>query len=493
MEAGRETGQHQYICIDLKSYYASVECVARGLDPLQAKLLVADESRTDKTICLAVSPALKAIGVPSRPRLFEAKDCIRKYEAIHRVRVEYIIAPPRMAEYIRISAKIYEIYLRYVSEEDIHVYSIDECFVDVTPYLHFYREEANKEGVSPAHLMAITMIRDVLRTTGITATVGIGTNMYLAKVGMDIVAKKSPPDQDGVRIAELDEETYKLKLWTHTPLTDFWQIGMGIARKLAEWGMLTMGDVAAMSINDEAFLYKLFGVNAELLIDHAWGIEPTLMRDIKSYKSIDHSLSTGQVLSRPYKYKEALLVFSEMADLLCADLLAKNLITPSLSWFVSFDPKSLEACPFYQGPIILDFYGRLHPRHVNATVRMRTPTNSKSQIMERLIPSFEKTVDHNLLVRRLGICANNTVIDPGYYQMDFLTDYKVLERERKIQLAMLEVRKRFGLNAIVKGNNLLEGATTIARNMQIGGHRAGSSVLEPVQKAKKEGEKHGRR
>ena len=482
--------QRQYICIDLKSYYASVECVARGLDPLKARLLVADESRTDKTICLAVSPALKAIGVPSRPRLFEAKERIRRYEAIFKSKVDYIIAPPRMAEYIRISARIYEIYLRFVSEEDIHVYSIDECFIDVTPYLHLYWADARKEGVSPAHCMAIRMIREVLKATGITATVGIGTNLYLAKVGMDIVAKKEQPDADGVRIAELNEDTYKTMLWTHRPLTDFWQIGMGTARRLAGHGIYTMGDIAAASVNDEAFLYKIFGINAELLIDHAWGMEPTRMRDIKCYKSSARSLSTGQVLPRPYKYQEGLLVFSEMADLLCSDLLAKNLITQSLTWWVSFDPQSLEENTLYQGPIVLDFFGRPHPKHVNATVRLRIQTNSKTLIMKSLTESFEKTVDHQLLIRRLGICANDTSLDGGYYQMDLFTDYETLDRERSLQLAMLEVRKRFGLNAIVKGMNLLEGATTIERNMQIGGHRAGSSVLEPVEKKAKAGAKH---
>ena len=477
--------EHQYICIDLKSYYASVECVARGLDPLKANLLVADESRTDKTICLAVSPSLKAIGVPGRPRLFEAKEKIHDYEAKTHTRVQYIIAEPRMAEYLRISAKIYEIYLQFVSEEDIHVYSIDECFIDATPYLHLYRDEAARHHVSPAHLLAITMIRKVLACTGITATVGIGTNMYLAKVGMDIVAKHRTPDADGVRIAELDEDTYKILLWTHYPITDFWQVGPGTARRLAMRWIYTMGDLAAVSINDEAWLYDTFGINAELLIDHAWGIEPTRMCDIKSYRSESHSLSTGQVLSRPYAYRESLLIFQEMADLLCADLLAKNLLTSSLTWWVSFDPKSLEVNTLYQGPVVRDFYGRLHPKHTNATVRMRTPTNSKSLIMERLTLSYQNKVDHTLLVRRIGIAANDTNIDNGCYQLDFFTDYDALQKERNIQLAMIEVRKRFGLNALVKGMNLQKGATTIERNMQIGGHKAGSTVLTQPQKIKK--------
>ena len=470
----------RYICIDLKSYYASVECVARGLDPLTARLLVADESRTDKTICLAVSPALKALGVPSRPRLFEAKERIRMFEAYSHTKVDYIIAPPRMAEYLRISAKIYEIYLRYVSRQDIHIYSIDECFIDAGPYLHLYRAEAEKRRVSPAHLLAVTMIRDVLKYTGITATVGIGSNLYLAKVSMDIVAKKQKPDRDGVRIAELDEMGYILSLWTHQPLTDFWQIGPGTARRLRERGLYTMGDIAAVSVNNEDMLYRMFGVNAELLIDHAWGMEPTTMQDIKAYRSDGHSLSTGQVLPRPYAYEEGRLVFMEMAELLCADLLSKNLTTPNLTWWIAFDPESLNRCPQYQGPLTLDYYGRLQPRHANATVRLRIRTNSKRLILERLVPSFEKQVDHRLLVRRLNISANEVEYDDGSCQMDLFTDFDALEKERKLQQAMLEVRRKFGMNAIVRGMNLLEGATTIQRNMQIGGHRAGGPALEPA-------------
>ena len=473
----------QYIASDLKSFYASVECVARGLDPLKANLLVADESRTDKTIVLAVSPALKSIGVPSRPRLFEAKERIRMFEAYSHTKVDYIIAPPRMAEYIRVSSKIYEIYLRYVAPEDIHVYSIDEVFIDATPYLHLYQAEAEKQGVSPAHCMAMVMIRDVLKTTGITATVGIGTNLYLAKIGMDIVAKKQQADKDGVRIAELDESRYKLLLWTHRPLTDFWQIGPGTAHRLQQRGMYTMGDIAAMSQSNEDLLYKMFGINAEILIDHAFGIEPTTMQDIKGYKSEGHSLSTGQVLPRPYQYGEGKLVFKEMADLLCADLLSKNLMTPSLTWWVSYDPESLNVNPYYQGPVVLDYYGRLHPKHSKGTVKMRVRTNSKALIMERLVPSFEAKVDHQLLIRRLGIAANDVDYDDGCYQCDLFTDFEAVERERKLQRAMLEVRRRYGMNAVVKGMNLLEGATTVERNTQIGGHRAGSTL--PTEKGMK--------
>ena len=465
-----------YIAIDLKSFYASVECVDRGLDPLAANLVVADESRTDKTICLAVSPSLKAIGVPSRPRLFEAKEKIRLFEAMSHSKVDYIIAPPRMMRYIQVSSKIYEIFRKYVADCDAHVYSIDELFIDVAPYLHLYKEKAALADMRPAHYFAITMIRDILATTGITATIGIGTNLYLAKVGMDIVAKKAKPDKDGVRIAELDEDSYCLKLWQHRPLTDFWQIGMGTARTLQAHGMNTMGDIAAMSQTNEDYLYKLFGINAEILIDHAWGIEPTQMSDIKNYKSSGHSLSTGQVLSRPYKYDEGLLVFKEMVDLLCADLLAKNLTTDSLTWYISFDPKSLDENPYYNGPIVLDFYGRLHPKHVNGTVRLRIRTNSKTLIMEKMIAAFTAKVDRALLIRRLGIAANNTEVDNGIFQLDLFTDFDELEKERNLQRAMLEVRKKYGMNAIVKGMNLLEGATTIERNMQIGGHKAGSSM-----------------
>ena len=326
----------KYICIDLKSYYASVECVARGYDPLKANLLVADESRTDKTIVLAVSPALKAIGVPGRPRLFEAKQIIRDYEYRHHTKVQYEVAVPRMAEYIRISSRIYEIYLKYVASEDIHIYSIDECFIDVTGYLHFYEKAAKSAGISPAHQMALTMILDVLKETGITATVGIGTNLYLAKVGMDIVAKKVPADKNGVRIAELDEDLYKILLWDHRPLTDFWMIGPGTARKLQSHAMYTLGDVANAALYDEGQFYKMFGIDAEIFLDHVWGIEPCLMSDIKNYKNKSHSLSKGQVLSRPYRYDEARLVFTEMVDLLATDLVSKNLTAGVLSFWITF-------------------------------------------------------------------------------------------------------------------------------------------------------------
>ena len=464
--------ERTYICIDLKSYYASVECVHRGLDPLKANLLVADESRSDQTICLAVSPALKEKGVPSRPRLFEAKQKIKEYEARSHTTLDYIIAVPRMAEYERISAQIYGIYLRYVAPEDIHVYSIDECFIDCTGYLHMYRKESDDMGTNPARVMAMTMIRDVLRTTGITATVGIGTNLYLAKVAIDIVAKKSPPDADGVRIAELNEDSYKFLLWDHKPLTDFWQIGHGKARRLERTCMFTMGDIAARTQWDEEFFYKTFGIDGEILIDHAWGIEPVTMADIKAYKSDGHSLSNGQVLPRPYKYQEARLVFREMAEVLCTDMFSKNLVTRRCTWWVSYDYKSLEACPYYDGPLSIDFYGRIHPKHSNGTVKLPTLTNSLQIIAEPLMKSFDDKTDHRLLYRRLGVCAVDVVEDKGVYQLDLFIDYRQLEKDRRLRGAMLEIRKKYGANALFKGMSLMEGATTLERNQQIGGHKA---------------------
>lgn len=470
MNKGGSTGC--FIAIDMKSFYASVECVARGLDPLKARLLVADESRTDQTICLAVSPALKAIGVPGRPRLFEAKQAIGKYERLHRTKVSYLIATPRMAEYERVSALIYSVYLKYAAAEDIHIYSIDECFIDCTHYLHLYRDSAVFMHQSPAYAMAMTIIRDVLSTTGITATVGIGTNLYLAKVAMDIVAKKSPPDRDGVRIAELNEYSYRILLWDHTPLTDFWQIGSGKARRLENSHMYTMGDIAERTLCNEEWFYKAFGIDAEILIDHAWGIEPVQMCDIKNYRSDNHSLSNGQVLPRPYKYDEARNVFCEMTDVLCCDMYRKNLISGIFTWWVSYDYKSLEYCPHYEGPLALDYYGRLHPKHSNGTVRTLEATNSPREITPLLSGSFDMKTDHRLLYRRLGVCACNVIDTGGMYQLSLFTDRDKLDKDRKLHAAMLEARTRFGNNAIVKGINLLEGATTMERNTQIGGHRA---------------------
>lgn len=461
-----------YICIDLKSYYASVECVARGLDPLQARLLVADASRSDQTICLAVSPSLKAIGVPSRPRLFEAKQAIQRYECKHQTKVDYLIATPRMAEYERVSALIYSIYLRYIAPEDIHVYSIDEAFIDCTPYLHLYRKQAIQEGTTPARALAMTMIRDVLTTTGITATVGIGTNLYLAKVGMDIVAKHSPADADGVRIAELDEASYAYLLWDHRPLTDFWQVGPGIARRLEKACMYTMGDIAQRSLDNEAYFYQTFGVNGEIIIDHAWGLEPVTMRDIKNYRSEAHSLSNGQVLSKPYEYAQARIVFREMIESLCMDMFAKHLVARSFGWWVSYDYKSLEKCPNFDGPVCVDYYGRLHPRHNNGTTKLGSETNSMELVADALLRQFDERTDHRLLYRRLGVFANNVTVEMEAYQLSMFTDYRKQERENAIRSVMRQMQKRYGANAIFKGMSLVEGATALERNQQIGGHRA---------------------
>ena len=461
-----------YICIDLKSYYASVECVYRGLDPLRANLLVADETRSDKTICLAVSPSLKAIGVPSRPRLFEAKQKIREYEWKNHCRISFIIAMPRMAEYERISAEIYSIYLRYAAPEDIHVYSIDECFIDVTPYLHLYEAEAKRQGISSPHLLAVTMIRDVLAATGITATVGIGTNLYLAKVAMDIVAKKARADRDGVRIAELNEESYKYLLWDHQPLTDFWQIGSGKCGRLNRAGMYTMGQIAAVSQRNEEWFYKTFGIDAEILIDHAWGIEPVCMKDIKNYRASSHSLNLGQVLPRPYAFEEAKTVFKEMVDDLCADLYRKHLTSRQFSYWICYDAKSLEQNPFYDGPLCTDFYGRIFPKYSAGVVRFHNRTCSPAAVREAMLKEFDRKVRKEFYIRRFGVAAEDTLYGERIVQLDLFTDYEALEREQQIQDAMQEIRNRFGANAVLKGTNYMEGGTARQRNMQIGGHRA---------------------
>ena len=460
-----------YIAIDMKSFYASVECVYRGLDPLKANLLVADESRSDQTICLAVSPALKAKGVPSRPRLFEAKQAILVWERHNRQKLPYLIAVPRMAEYERVSSQIYSICLRYVAPADIHVYSVDESFIDCTPYLHFYRNEAERTGLHPAHVMAMTIIRDVLKETGITATVGIGTNLYLAKVAMDIVAKKAKPDADGVRIAELNEESYKYLLWEHRPLTDFWMLGPGKARRLRKAYLYTMGDIAAKSQCDSEWFYRNFGIDAEILIDHAWGQEPVTMADIKGYHTDNHSLSSGQVLPRPYHYGEARNALREMIDGLAYDMFRKHIMAKTFTWWVGYDPKSMEEVPDYSGPVSVDDYGRLHPAHDNGTAKTQVVTSSTELIASAILRQFDALVDPRLLFRRLGICANDVQGDDDAYQLDMFTDYDALEKEKRIQAAMVEVRSKYGPNAILKGNNFFEGATMRERNEQIGGHR----------------------
>lgn len=501
--------ERSYIAIDLKSFYASVECMQRGLDPMTTNLVVADESRTEKTICLAVSPSLKSYGVPGRPRLFEV---VQKIKAVNNQRkwkapkktlvgesynntelqarpelaVSYIVAPPQMAKYMEVSTQIYNVYLKYISPEDIHVYSIDEVFIDATHYLGTYK--------CTAHELAIRMIRDVLATTGITATAGIGTNMFLCKVAMDIVAKKMPADKDGVRIAELDEMSFRQQLWNHRPLTDFWRVGKGYAKKLEENGMFTLGDVALESMTErgEDRLYKLFGVNAELLIDHAWGWEPCTIEEIKKYKPSTNSLGSGQVLHCPYDNEKARLIVHEMTDLLVLDLVEKHLVTDQLVLTVGYDIENLtdpKISKYYTGPVTTDHYGRQIPKHAHGTVNLDRQTSSTRIIVEAMLGLFDRIVDKKLLVRRVNISANRVVSESSVNtsapmeQMDLFTDYEelerkqkaeqaALEREKKAQKAIIELRKKYGKNAVLKGMNLQEGATTKDRNEQVGGHKA---------------------
>ena len=463
-----------YIAIDLKSFYASVECVERGLDPLVANLVVADESRTDKTICLAVSPSLKKLGIPGRARLFEVKQKARG--------VDFIIATPRMAKYIEVSCKIYDIYLKYIAPEDIHVYSIDEVFMDVTDYLATYKKTA--------HELAIMMIRDVLKQTGITATAGIGTNMYLAKVAMDIVAKKMPADEDGVRIAELDEMSYRKQLWNHFPITDFWRVGRGTAERLARYGLDTMGKVARQSVDNEELLYKLFGVNAELLIDHAWGWEPCTIDLVKAYRPETNSMSSGQVLTEPYTFEKARNVVMEMADAISLDLVEKRLVTNQLVLTVSYDRESLtrpEIASKYHGEVVLDHYGRPVPKHAHGTANLSSHSSSSKEIINAVISLYDRIVNRDLLIRRLNISTNHIIAegnrqeaaDNGPAQLDLFTDYDAIlkekenkKKERRIQEALIKIKKRFGKNAILKGTSYAEGATARERNKQIGGHKA---------------------
>lgn len=498
-----------YIAIDLKSYYASAECVARGVDPLTTNLVVADMSRTEKTICLAVSPSLKAYGIPGRPRLFEVVQKIAQVNAQRKANapgkeltgesyadgelkadpslaVSYIVATPRMAYYVELSTKIYEVYLKYVAPEDIHVYSIDEVFIDATDYLR-------TSGLSP-HEFAIRMIRDVLATTGITATAGIGTNMYLCKIAMDIVAKKIPPDKDGVRIAELDEMSYRRQLWTHRPLTDFWRVGRGYAKKLESCGLFTMGDIARCSLGNEDLLYDLFGINAELLIDHAWGWEPCTISEIKAYKPAANSISSGQVLQSPYSFEKARLVVREMADQLSLDLVEKGLVTDQLVLTIGYDIDNLtnpETAKKYKGDITVDRYGRKIPKHAHGTTNLARKTSSTMLIVDAVMELYGRIVDPNLLVRRITLAACRVVDevdasvdkDEPPEQFDLFTDYEARERERqeterkltkerKIQEAMLGIKKKYGKNAVLKGMNLEDGATAAQRNEQIGGHKA---------------------
>lgn len=492
--------RRQYIAIDLKSFYASVECIERNLNPLDACLVVADESRTDKTICLAVSPALKAYGLPGRPRLFEVVQKVREVNGRrgrsgksvsgrelaqrHDLAVDYIVAPPRMQLYVDYSTRIYDVYLRHIAAEDIHVYSIDEVLIDATAYLETYRISA--------HDLAMRMIREVLEETGITATAGIGTNLYLCKIAMDIVAKKMPPDKDGVRIAELDEMSYRRSLWTHTPLTDFWRLGRGIARKLEAAGMRTMGDVARASLKHEDWFYDTFGVNAELLIDHAWGWEPVTMDLIKAYHPATRSISSGQVLSAPYTFAMARTVVQEMADSVALDLVDKGLVTDQIVLTVGYDIENLtrpEIRSRYCGKISTDHYGRQVPYHAHGTSNFYRYTSSSRLMIEHVTELYERIVNPDLLIRRLTLSINRLLPEEKAQpkaqplQLDLFTDYEELERrrraeeeefarERRRQLAIIKLRKQFGKNAILKGLNYAEGATQRERNGQIGGHKA---------------------
>lgn len=493
-----------YIAIDLKSFYASVECVDRGLDPLNTNLVVADPTRTEKTICLAVSPSLKSYGIPGRARLFEVVQKVNEVNVQRKRRapehsftheshfhselikdpsteLAFITAPPRMAHYMEVSTRIYNVYLKYIAPEDIHVYSIDEVFIDATDYLKTY-------GMTPREL-AMKMVLDVLDTTGITATAGIGTNLYLCKIAMDIYAKHCEPDKNGVRIAELDEISYRRILWNHRPLTDFWRVGKGISKKLEEHGMYTMGDVARCSIgkeNDyynEDLLYKLFGVNAELLIDHAWGWEPTEISDIKSYRPESSSLSSGQVLQEPYEFSKARLVLKEMADLLSLELVSKRIVTDQIVLTVGYDIESLTKS--YSGAVETDRYGRKIPKTAHSSENIGRYTSSTKLICETAMKLFDRIVDKNLLVRRMYIVANHIITEKDaekeseYVQLDLFTDTKKqeaeeneLKKEKDMQKAILKIKSKYGKNSIIKGMNLKEGATALERNRQIGGHKA---------------------
>ena len=505
--------ERTYIAIDLKSFYASVECIERGLDPLTTNLVVADASRTEKTICLAVSPSLKSFGIPGRPRLFEVVQKVREvnidrkmnasgkrlsgasFNAVELAKnpsleVSYIAAAPRMAYYMEYSTRIFDIYLRYIAPEDMHVYSIDEVFIDATTYLNTYK--------MTAHELALKMIRDVLSETGVTATAGIGTNMYLCKVAMDIVAKKMPADKDGVRIAELDEMSYRRLLWNHAPLTDFWRVGPGYAKKLMANGLYTMGDIARCSLGkpneyyNEAFLYKLFGINAELLIDHAWGWEPTTIAEIKSYKPQKNSLGSGQVLHCAYTAEKAKLIVKEMTDLLVLDLVDKKLVTDQMVLTIGYDIDNLTDPAIrskYHGEVTTDHYGRQIPKHAHGTINLPHQTSSTKMIMKAVEELYDRIINWDLLVRRVNIVAARVVPErdvvekQSFEQLTLFTDYSALEEEReqekkerekekKIQHAVLDIQKKFGKNAVLKGMNFEEGAMTRERNGQIGGHKA---------------------
>lgn len=506
MSSSRKPSTKTYIAIDLKSFYASVECVERGLDPMTTNLVVADKGRTEKTICLAVSPSLKAHGIPGRARLFEVIQRLREvneercllagkaltgksYNAKELEQhpdwaIDYLTAIPRMAHYIKHSAKIYNIYLRYIAPEDIHVYSIDEVFIDATAYLSSYRMTGRE--------LARKMISDVLRETGITATAGIGTNMYLCKVAMDIVAKHIPADKDGVRIVELDEKSYREKLWDHRPLTDFWRVGRGIAQRLYSYGIDTMGKIARCSIHQEELLYKLFGVNAELLIDHAWGWESCTMEMVKAYRPEHSSMSSGQVLQEAYNFRKARVVVQEMADTIALDLVEKRCVSDQLVLYVGYDRESLTspAGKDYTGPVSVDWYGRKVPKSAHGTANLHRFTSSSRLIGKAILALYDEIVDKRLLVRRLNISTNHVISEEQMRQraskpveLDMFTDYEAvkkekqieeaaLARERKIQETIINIKNKFGKNSLFRGLNFDEGSTAKERNKQIGGHKA---------------------
>lgn len=502
-----------YVACDLKSFYASVECIERNLDPLNTNLVVADETRSEKTICLAATPTLKSYGIAGRARLFEVVQRIKEINAMRlwkapgrtftgssysydelkaspELSVDYIIAPPQMALYIQYSARIYDVYLKYFAPEDIHVYSIDEVFIDVTDYLETYKLKAKE--------LTMKVILDIIQTTGITATAGIGTNPYLAKVAMDIVAKKIPADDKGVRIACLDEKHYRRLLWDHKPITDFWRVGRGIAKRLEKCGLYTMGDIAKCSVgkpdeyHNEELLYKLLGINAELLIDHAWGWEPTTIEVIKAYKPSSNCLNSGQVLHEPYTFDQAKLVIREMSDLLALDMVKRKVVTNQIVLTIGYDIENLKdpvALLTYQGNISVDYYGRAVPKHAHGTCNLGEYTSSAMLLTQAVMELYDRIVAKNLLIRRLNVTVNNVIDENALAknvaieQLNLFTDYTheaeiqavkeaMLDKERRCQLAILSIRKRFGPNAILKCMNLLADATTVQRNNQIGGHRA---------------------
>ena len=454
----------QFACVDAKAFYASVECVDRGLDPLTTNLVVADESRSDGTICLAVSPSLKALGVPSRPRLFEVKQRLAELKALKGIEVSYITAMPRMARYLEVSSEIYGIYLKYLSPSDIHVYSIDESFMDLTPYLHLYNKTA--------HELVTTMIRDVLATQGITATGGIGTNLYLAKIAMDITAKKMPADKDGVRVAELDEQSFREKLWDHQPLTDFWQIGPGISNRLLKMGIHTMGDLARLSLQNEEIFFREFGVDAEILIDHAWGMESCGMEQIKAYKPATKSLANGQVLPRAYSWEEGRLAVKEMTEQVVLGLVEQGYVAEGVTLYVGYQILSKEGASSYQGPLKVNYYGRKVPPSVHGTGKLGAPTASLSRITQAVLQLYDRLVDKELQVRRMSIAAIRlspaSEVPP---QLSLFTSQQDDERETALLKASIGLHKRFGKNSLVRGMDLFEAGTTIERNNQIGGHR----------------------